>query len=227
MTIISLKQFIKENKLARNLYKLLTNRKGYITIKGKNNIFSNQSLSLRGTNIKVEGNNNTIIIESGVVLNNVKISITGNNHKLILQKNVRFNNNGGIRIEDENNSLNIGCNTTIYSAFFALGDKNTSINIGKECLFSVNIILRTYDSHSIIDLTSHKRINQGKNIVIEEHVWIGNGVNILKGVTIKKDSIIGTQSIVTHNIPNNVVACGIPARVVKENVTWDESRIFN
>lgn len=71
MTIISLKQFIKGNKIARNLYKLLTNRKGYITIKGKNNIFSNQSLSLRGTNIRVEGNNNTIIIESGVVLNNV------------------------------------------------------------------------------------------------------------------------------------------------------------
>lgn len=177
------------------------------------------------SSINVHGNGNQIIIEQGVRLKNVSIVITGNNNKLIITQNSRINEKGRIRIEDTNNQLKIGKNVDIQSIFFSLADKNTSITIGDNCLFSSDIVFRTSDSHSIIDCESKKRINQGDSITIGNHVWLSNGVNILKGVTIGDNSIIGTKSIVTKNIPSNSIAVGIPAKVTRQNVTWCQKRI--
>lgn len=53
-------------------------------------------------------------------------------------------------------------------------------------------------------------------VVIEDYVWIGGGVSILGGVTIGKNSIIGAGSVVTRDIPANVIAVGNPCRVLRE-----------
>ena len=53
-------------------------------------------------------------------------------------------------------------------------------------------------------------------VVIEDNVWIGGSVSILGGVTIGKNSIIGAGSVVTKDIPPNVVAAGNPCRVIHE-----------
>ncbi|MCR5834516.1 MAG: sugar O-acetyltransferase [Selenomonadaceae bacterium] len=55
-----------------------------------------------------------------------------------------------------------------------------------------------------------------KPITIGDNVWIGGDVTILAGVTIGSGSIIGAKSLVTHDIPENVLAVGNPARVVKK-----------
>lgn len=52
-------------------------------------------------------------------------------------------------------------------------------------------------------------------IIIGQNVWIGDKVTILAGVTIGDNVIIGANSVVTHDIPNNCVAVGMPAKVVK------------
>lgn len=52
-------------------------------------------------------------------------------------------------------------------------------------------------------------------VVIEDNVWIGGGVSILGGVTIGKNSIIGAGSVVTRDIPPNVIAVGNPCRVLR------------
>lgn len=52
-------------------------------------------------------------------------------------------------------------------------------------------------------------------VIIEDDVWLGMDVTILKGVTIGKGSVIGTKSVVTTDIPPMVVAAGYPARVVR------------
>jgi acetyltransferase-like isoleucine patch superfamily enzyme len=57
-------------------------------------------------------------------------------------------------------------------------------------------------------------------IDIGEHVWIGNGVKILKGVHIGDGSVIAAGSIVTRDIPPNALAAGVPARVVRTGVEW-------
>lgn len=96
--------------------------------------------------------------------------------------------------------------------------KGDTLKLGvyDNCLFSSNIIFRTSDSHSIIDCKAKERINQGKNITIGAHVWLSHEVNILKGVTIGgNNSIIGTKSLVTKNIPANSIAVWMPAKVIK------------
>jgi acetyltransferase-like isoleucine patch superfamily enzyme len=60
---------------------------------------------------------------------------------------------------------------------------------------------------------------------IGNHVWLALHVQVLKGVTIGDDSIVGVRSVVTHSLPAGVVAFGVPARAVRTNVTWDRRRI--
>lgn len=200
--------------------------RGKIKIDGSNNIVVNKAVSMKHCLVSIKGNNNNVKIGYGARLNNVIISIIGNNHIICIDENVRFVHGGSLKIEDEGNRIEICENTTIYNAFLSCGDKNTSIKIGKDCLFSVDVILRTSDSHSIIDVKSGKRINSGKSIIIADHVWLCNGVNVLKGVAIGQCSVIGTQSVVTKDIPCNSVACGNPARIVRSGVTWNEERIY-
>ena len=55
-----------------------------------------------------------------------------------------------------------------------------------------------------------------KEIHIKRNAWIGARVNILLGVTIGENAIVGTGSVVTKDIPDNCVAVGVPAKIVKE-----------
>ena len=54
-----------------------------------------------------------------------------------------------------------------------------------------------------------------KDVTIEDNVWLGYGVIVMKGVTIGENSIIGMNSIVTRDIPANSIAAGSPAKVIK------------
>lgn len=54
-----------------------------------------------------------------------------------------------------------------------------------------------------------------KGIKIEEDVWLGTGVVVLDGVTIHKGAVIGAGAVVTKDIPQNAVAVGVPAKIVK------------
>lgn len=90
------------------------------------------------------------------------------------------------------------------------------IEIGEGCAISDNVCIADSDSHIIngnADAVSAP-------IIIEDHVLIGKNVTVLKGVTIGEGAIIGAGSVVTKSIPAHCLAVGNPARVVKENVTW-------
>ena len=110
-------------------------------------------------------------------------------------------------------------------AHFCAQEKNSIIRIGKDFMLSNNIIIRTSDSHSIIDNNTRQRINPAQNIDIGDHVWIGAWARILKGAIIGNNSVIATGSIVTSKIGSNCIAAGIPAKVVKENVDWDREKL--
>ncbi len=58
----------------------------------------------------------------------------------------------------------------------------------------------------------------GRPVTIGANVWIGGGAIILPGISIGDDSIIGAGSVVTHDIPEGVIAAGNPARIIKVRV---------
>lgn len=78
----------------------------------------------------------------------------------------------------------------------------------------------TSDNHTIYEVPP-PRINLAGNIEVGDHVWIGLQSFVMKGVKIWSGSIVGLQSVVTCDIPENSMAAGAPARVIREGVSWD------
>ena len=87
------------------------------------------------------------------------------------------------------------------------------IVIGDDALIGPNTVLATLDH----DLDPEKRhILHPAPIRIGRRVWIGVGVVITKGVTIGDNSVIADGAVVTRDIPANVIAAGVPAKVLRE-----------
>jgi maltose O-acetyltransferase len=89
------------------------------------------------------------------------------------------------------------------------------VEIGKECNIGTYCILMDNDFHRL-EPERRKELPESMPIVLEENVWLGARVIVLKGVTIGAGSVIGAGSIVTKNIPPRSLAVGMPARVVRE-----------
>lgn len=90
------------------------------------------------------------------------------------------------------------------------------IHIGSGSLFARDVTLRSDDVHYI----NEDDYEPSKPITIENHVWIGQGATILKGVTIGHDSIVAAKSLVVKDVPCNSLVAGVPAKVIKQNVNW-------
>lgn len=76
------------------------------------------------------------------------------------------------------------------------------------------------DSHTILDMQKNK-INENKEIIIGDHVWIGCRSIILKGTKIPDNSIIGAGSLVTKELQNeNTIFTGNPIKAIKSDISW-------
>ena len=105
-----------------------------------------------------------------------------------------------------------------------------SIKIGKNCLFSSDIVIRTSDGHTIFDLSEPNiAINSPQyGVKIGDHVWIGYGANILKDVTIEHDCMVATKSVVCSGIyKHNCIIGGVPAKIIREYINWSTDNTFN
>jgi acetyltransferase-like isoleucine patch superfamily enzyme len=91
------------------------------------------------------------------------------------------------------------------------------IEIGEEVAIGENVSIRESDSHLILSKENYKMT---KAVSIGNHVWVGRNVTILKGVTIGDGAIIAACSVVTRDVPPNCLAAGVPAKVIKENISW-------
>lgn len=97
--------------------------------------------------------------------------------------------------------------------------------VGNDCLFSSEIVIRTGDSHSILNETG-TRINPAKDVVIGNHVWVGHRALITKGVSIPENCVVGTGAVVTKPIDKSgTVIAGVPAKIIKENINWCGERL--
>lgn len=63
---------------------------------------------------------------------------------------------------------------------------------------------------------AQRRLYSKGPVIIEDNVWLGEGVVVLPGVTIGENSIVGANAVVTKSIPRNCVAGGNPARIIRE-----------
>ena len=93
------------------------------------------------------------------------------------------------------------------------------ITIGDGSAIARGVYIYDSDHHKIVDRQG-SIVNPPASVNIGNHVWIGVGAIILKGVTIGDGAIIAAGAVVTHDVPPRCVAVGNPAKVIKENVDW-------
>lgn len=90
-----------------------------------------------------------------------------------------------------------------------------TVKIGDNVMFAPNVNIYTA-GHPLHPESRNTLYEYGIKVTIGSNVWVGGNVVITPGVTIGDNSVIGAGSVVTHDIPANVVAAGNPCRVIKE-----------
>lgn len=191
--------------------------------KGKKNKIKKSGYFKKKTFIKIKGSSNFIDIKEKSRLININIKISGNNNRIVIGEN-SYIKDTEIYVEDDNNEIYIGENTTIMGKTHLACIEGTKITIGKDCMFSTDIVFRTGDSHSILDQNEY-RINHSQDIFIGNHVWIGNKNIVVKGAIVSDNSVIGTNSLVTKQFHNKgVIIAGTPAKIIKSHINWSRER---
>ena len=89
------------------------------------------------------------------------------------------------------------------------------VYVGDQVMFGPNVTIATA-GHPVDPALRARGLQYNTDVHIGENVWIGAGVVIMPGVRIGKNSVIGGGSIVTKDVPENVVAVGNPCRVLRE-----------
>jgi len=90
------------------------------------------------------------------------------------------------------------------------------VRIGEECVIADRAMFIDFD-HGVVEVERPIRL-QGiykRDVEVGNNVWIGYGACILRGVSVGDNSVIGTNAVVTKDVPANAVVGGIPARIIR------------
>lgn len=161
----------------------------------------------------------TVTIGKNVKLDHCKIEL-GKNSRLVIGDGSQVR---GLISVGYGSSVVIGKDLKVVANLKLRAVEGTNVSIGDDCLFATDVTIRTNDGHPIYDAVTKERINLSKPVTIGDHVWLGEGALILKGVDIGESSVIAGGSIVTKDVPKNSVAAGSPARVVRSGVVWEHN----
>ncbi len=184
------------------------------------NRYSNRSFETLRLQLEVRGKHNRIAIGQGV-RGQLKIFLQGEYCEVTIGDRVGFWQHTFIHVSSHHCAVHIGSDTTTQGSTFYCCEPHTRIAIGEHCLLAKNTYFWCTDFHSILDAQTRQRINYARHITLGDRVWLGWDVKVLKNVAIGSDAIVGTSSVVAKDIPAGVVAAGIPAKPIRENVTWD------
>jgi len=120
----------------------------------------------------------------------------------------------GCKIRVHEGEVSIGAKTVIgqectISAF-------QHVSLGRECILADRVMLIDFD-HGVTEVERPIRL-QGiykRDVRIGHNVWIGYGACVLRGVSVGDNSIVGTNSVVTKDVPDNAVVAGVPAGMIR------------
>ncbi len=196
-------QFIRVNFILKNvkmvgLIKFLPLKYCRISIHKSAQLILNSSLEMGIKQVKSSHLETRLLMEA-----NSKVTINGD-FSVYCNAYIRVIKGGELVLDGGfiNENVQITCASKIY--------------IGKGCTIARDVIIRNYDAHTI----EKDGFQIAEPITIGNHVWIGNRAMILKGVKIGDGAIIAAGAIVTKDVPARSIAAGVPAKVIKENISW-------
>jgi len=130
----------------------------------------------------------------------------------------------GTKIRCHEGAVEIGAKTVLGQEVTISAYRR--VRIGEQCVIADRAMFIDFD-HGVVEVDRPIR-QQGiymEEVVIGSNVWIGYGACFLRGVTVGDNAIIGTNAVVTRDVPANAVVGGVPARVIRmrerpESMTW-------
>lgn len=150
------------------------------------------------------------------------ITFQGNDNRIVIGENVDFK--GQVLVKGDGQLVEIGDHTTAVDVFI-LCQEQCDVRIGRHCMLSREIEIRTTDAHSVVNRSTGERLNMAASVDICDHVWISLGAVVNKGTFIAEDNIVGAMAFVSGNFEESgTIIAGVPAKVVKHDVTWDRRR---
>jgi acetyltransferase-like isoleucine patch superfamily enzyme len=90
------------------------------------------------------------------------------------------------------------------------------VSIGRECIIADRVMLIDFD-HGVVEVERPIRL-QGiykRDVRVGSNVWMGYGACVLRGVTVGDNCIVGTNAVVTKEVPDNAVVGGVPAKLIR------------
>lgn len=173
---------------------------------------------IKKSTIRVHGLKNVVQISDAEVYN-TRIDICGENNALIVESGVKLYNMH-LQIRSNNNLIHIGSWTSFGGGNIISESEANSIKIGEDCMIADFVDIWNSDTHKIYSENGGLS-NTGRPIIIGNHVWVGKDVAILKGVSIGDGAVIGMKSVVTNDVDSSSLYAGIPARKIKKGIKWE------
>lgn len=109
---------------------------------------------------------------------------------------------------------NVYFGSHVYANFGLTLVDDAKITVGDYVMFGPHVTIATAN-HTVWPELRLREMQYNRGVTIGRNVWIGAGTVIVPGVSIGENSVIGAGSVVTRDIPANVVAVGVPCRVMR------------
>jgi len=174
--------------------------------------------------VTFKGRNNRIFVAENARITKLRLTFDCDNGTLHIGESTRKGFSMNIRI-GQDSTVRIGNNVTTTTMCLVSAVEGATVTFGNDVMIASENQFRSDDAHPIFDLESQLRINPAKDITIGNHVWFGARAVALGGAVVDDGTIIGFGSLVTGKIPNNVVAVGTPARVIRRDVAWERPHL--
>ncbi|MFC6154926.1 acyltransferase [Nocardioides yefusunii] len=121
--------------------------------------------------------------------------------------------------------VRIGDDTSMTEVVGISAVEGAKVIIGKDVMIATQVQLRTDDGHPIFDVRTGERVNPARTVRVGDHVWLGWGSVLLGGAKVGSGSVVGMGSVLKRSIPNNVIAVGSPAKVVRRDIAWERPHL--
>lgn len=167
----------------------------YANIKNKGNLQVNKKLLVGKKWNKIDNGFTSIVIKKRGELNADNFTVYSG-CRITIKENAKLSVKSG------------------YINFNGVINCAKEISIGNDVAIANGVIIRDNDGHVVGKSESVKPISIGN------HVWIGTNAIILKGVNIGNNVVIGAGAVVTKDVPDNSVAVGNLAKIIRENINW-------
>lgn len=169
-----------------------------------------KSVVIRSLRMIIRKKNHSIIIDPNTNISLKTSMVCDKQSKIIIKRGVSTRglaelraDNGGELIINENTFINVYCNIC----------SKARIEIGKNVLIANGVTIVDHDH--VIPINNLNDFVCGQ-VIIEDNVWIGSNVTVLKNVRIGKGSVIAAGAVVTKDVPAGVLVAGIPANIIRK-----------